>query len=57
MYTEARGRKGGREAEGARLESVFTLLGNKGSNPFPSASIKEVLALFLVLGSGSVSIC
>lgn len=31
--------KGGRVVEGARLESVFTLAGNKGSNPFPSAII------------------
>ena len=28
--------KGGRVAEGARLESVFTLTGNVGSNPTPS---------------------
>ncbi len=28
--------KDGRVAEGARLESVFTLTGNAGSNPAPS---------------------
>ena len=30
--------KVGRVVEGARLESVFTVKGNKGSNPFPSAT-------------------
>ncbi len=30
-------RRGGRAVEGARLESVCTLTGTKGSNPFLSA--------------------
>jgi hypothetical protein len=32
-------RRGGRVAEGARLESVFTGNRNVGSNPTPSATI------------------
>ena len=34
-------RKGVRVAEGARLESVYTLTGIKGSNPFPSVFSKK----------------
>ena len=36
---EYQGWKGGRVAEGARLESVFTLTRNVGSNPTLSAII------------------
>ena len=32
-------RRDGRVVEGARLESVYTVKGIKGSNPFLSASI------------------
>jgi hypothetical protein len=32
-------RRDGRVVEGARLESVYTVKGVKGSNPFLSASI------------------
>ena len=35
-------RRGGRVAEGARLESVFTLTGNVGSNPTLSANFLPV---------------
>jgi hypothetical protein len=34
---------GGRVVDRARLESVFTLTGNEGSNPSPSAKLKQIL--------------
>jgi hypothetical protein len=39
-------RRGGRVAEGARLESVFTGNRNVGSNPTPSATSVRALLLF-----------
>ena len=35
---QASSRMGGRVVDRARLESVFTFIGNEGSNPSPSAS-------------------
>ena len=46
-------RRGGRVAEGARLESVFTGNRNVGSNPTPSANICS--QLFAHPGSGDRS--
>ena len=34
-------RMGGRVVDRARLESVFTFIGNEGSNPSPSGSLLE----------------
>ena len=36
-------RRDGREVEGARLESVYTVKGIKGSNPFLSANYKTLI--------------
>jgi lipoic acid synthetase len=47
--------KGGRAVEGARLESVFTLTGNKGSNPFPSAITLHYLNANIDMKTNSVS--
>jgi hypothetical protein len=40
-------RRGGRVAEGARLESVFTGNRNVGSNPTPSANICSQMFAFI----------
>lgn len=37
-------RRGGRVVESARLESVFALTGNEGSNPSLSAMIQLILS-------------
>ena len=39
-------RRGGRVVEGARLESVYTVKGIKGSNPFLSANYFNNIFLF-----------
>ena len=49
-------RRGGRVAEGARLESVFTGNRNVGSNPTPSASPSDNRVLFPG-GLSSVGLC
>ena len=38
----------GRVVEGARLESVYTFKGIKGSNPFLSAKILMLLKIMLI---------
>ena len=45
-------RRDGRAVEGARLESVYTVMNRiEGSNPSPSASIHEEIALSFALTS------
>lgn len=41
-----RSRRGGRVAEGARLESVCTRKGTEGSNPSPSARHRKMPGLY-----------